>query len=77
MQKSKKRLRIVTGFGWEMAHGAVTRRPPISLDKMVPCIGGYTYAVGVGICPSFKDHSLSRRPTIRKYFHRCLEQRGQ
>jgi hypothetical protein len=34
-------------FGWEVAHGAVTRRPPISLDTMVPRIKGYAYDVGV------------------------------
>jgi hypothetical protein len=30
-----------------VAHGAVTRRPPISLDTMVPRTGGYAYDVGV------------------------------
>jgi hypothetical protein len=35
------------GFGWEIAHAAVTRRPPVSLDTMVPRTGGYTYDVGV------------------------------
>jgi hypothetical protein len=34
-------------FGWEVAHGAVTRRPPISLDTMVARTGGYTRDVGV------------------------------
>jgi hypothetical protein len=44
----KKVLRIVTvGFFWEIAHEAVTRRPPISLYTMVPRTGGYTYAAKV------------------------------
>jgi hypothetical protein len=34
-------------FGWEIAHGAVSRRPPISLDTMVPRTRGYAYDVGV------------------------------
>jgi hypothetical protein len=34
-------------FGWEIAHGAVSRRPPIPLDTMVPLIWGYAYDVGV------------------------------
>jgi hypothetical protein len=35
------------GFGWDIAHGAVSRRPPISLNTMVPRTEGYTYDVGV------------------------------
>jgi hypothetical protein len=35
------------GFGWEIAHATVTRRPPISLNTMVPRTGGYTHDVGV------------------------------
>ena len=34
-------------FGWEIAHAAVTRRPPVSLYAMVPRTGGYAYDVGV------------------------------
>jgi hypothetical protein len=30
-------------FGWEIAHGPVTRRPPISLSKRVPRTHMYTY----------------------------------
>jgi hypothetical protein len=48
-------------FGWEIAHGAVRRRPPISLYTMVPRTAGYTYDVGFGIYPSFKGRFLSRR----------------
>jgi hypothetical protein len=55
-----KKSRIVTfrGFGWEIAHEAVTRRPPVSLDMIVPRTGSYAYDVGFGICTSFKGHSL-------------------
>jgi hypothetical protein len=49
------------GFRVEIAHGAVTRRPPIPLYTMVPHTESYTYAVGFGIFPSFKVHFLSRR----------------
>jgi hypothetical protein len=31
----------------KIAHGAVSRRPPISLYTMVPRTAGYTYDVGV------------------------------
>jgi hypothetical protein len=34
-------------FGWEMAHAAVSRRPPISLYTVVPRAESYTYGVGV------------------------------
>jgi hypothetical protein len=56
-----KKLRIV--FGWEVAHAAVSRRPPISLYTMVARTSGYAYASKCGIRPSFKDHSLSPAPT--------------
>jgi hypothetical protein len=39
--------RDVRDFGWEIAHAAVTRRPPISLDSIVPRTEVYTYDVGV------------------------------
>jgi hypothetical protein len=39
--------RDVRDFGWKVAHEAVTRRPPISLDTMVPRTGDYAYDVGV------------------------------
>jgi hypothetical protein len=44
------------GFGWEVAHGAVTRRPPIYLFTIVPRTAGYTYDVGVW------DLSIVQRP---------------
>jgi hypothetical protein len=37
----------VRGFGRAIAHGAVSRRPPISFDTVVPRTGSYTYDVGV------------------------------
>jgi hypothetical protein len=37
-----QKLRIVTfGFVWEIAHGAITRRPPISFYTIVARTGGY------------------------------------
>ena len=43
-------------FGREIAHRAVTRRPPISLYTAVPRTGCYTYDVGVW------DFSIVQRP---------------
>ena len=48
-------------FGWEIAHGFVTRRPPIPLYTMVPRTEGYAYDVGVLDLSIVKDHFLSRR----------------
>jgi hypothetical protein len=45
-------------FGWEIAHAAVSRRPPISLDTMVARTEVYTHAAKSGCCPSFKGHFL-------------------
>jgi hypothetical protein len=39
--------RHVRDFGWEMAHGAVSRRPPISLYTIVPRTGGDAHAAKV------------------------------
>jgi hypothetical protein len=39
--------RDVRGFGWEIAHEVVSRRPPISLDTIVARTHMYTYAVEV------------------------------
>jgi hypothetical protein len=52
--------RDVWDFGWEIAHAAVSRRPPISLDTIVARAEGYTYDVGFGICLSFKDPVSAR-----------------
>jgi hypothetical protein len=35
--------RDVRDFGWEIAHAAVSRRPPISLSRIVPRTEGYTH----------------------------------
>jgi hypothetical protein len=55
--------RIVTRatFGWDVAHGAVTRRPPGCLDTVVPRTGDHTYAARVwDLSIVFKEHFLSR-----------------
>jgi hypothetical protein len=44
------------GFGWEVGHAAVTRRPPISLYTMVARTEGYAYDVGV------RDWSIVQGP---------------
>jgi hypothetical protein len=45
---TQEKVRIVTwDFGLGIGHGAVSRRPPISLDTMVPRTEGYTYDAGV------------------------------
>jgi hypothetical protein len=70
-----QKLRIVTiGMsGGRSLTGAVSRRPPISLVMMV--LGVTRTPLGFGICPSFKGHSLSRRPKPVGYdsqlLHRC------
>jgi hypothetical protein len=39
--------RYVGDFGWEVAHEAISRGPPISLYTVVPRTEGYTYEVRV------------------------------
>jgi hypothetical protein len=39
--------RNVRDFGWEIAHEAVSRRPPISLDTIVARTHMYTYSAKV------------------------------
>jgi hypothetical protein len=58
-----QKLRIVTlGISGGGSLGAVPRRPPISLTTMVhPVPRATRTTLGFGICPSFKDRSLSRR----------------
>ena len=53
--------RNVGDFGWEIAHAAVSRRPPNSLDRVVARTRTTRTPREFGICPSFKGHSLSRR----------------
>jgi hypothetical protein len=45
-RRNKLRIVIVRGFGWGIAHAAVTRRPPIPPDTMVHRTGGYAYDIG-------------------------------
>jgi hypothetical protein len=61
-----------------VAHGDVSRRPPTPLDAVVPGVPGATRTTsGFGICPSFKDHLLSRRTKPKcaqsQLFHRCTD----
>jgi hypothetical protein len=41
----KVRVRNGSDFGWEIAHAAVSRRPPIHLYPIVAHTEGYTYDV--------------------------------
>jgi hypothetical protein len=62
--------RDVRDFGWGIAHAAVSRRPPISLDTMVPRTGGYAYVVGVwdlSIVPG--PFSVAPRQTLMQQLH--------
>jgi hypothetical protein len=43
LQRCKTKLRI----GWEVAHAAASRRPPVSLSTSVARTEGYTYAAKV------------------------------
>jgi hypothetical protein len=75
------------GFGWGIAHGAVTRRPPISLYTVVPRTVGYAYDVGVWdlsivqraiLCRAVPNPSLIRLlPLCLSYClsHECLSHR--
>ena len=59
-----EKLRIATlGISWGIAHEAVSRRPPISLCRMVARTHMYTYDAKVWDCPSFKDILCSPVPT--------------
>jgi hypothetical protein len=46
LQRCKSRESYDRDFGWEIAHGAVTRRPPISLYAMAARTRGYAYDDG-------------------------------
>jgi hypothetical protein len=47
----------------EIAHEAVSRRPPISLHTIVARTEGYKYAATVwDFSISFKDHSAAPKP---------------
>jgi hypothetical protein len=44
--------RDVRDSGWEIAHAAVSRRLPVSLDRVVARTEGYTHAASVlGVVP--------------------------
>jgi hypothetical protein len=66
---------------WEIAHAAVTRRPPISLHVMVPRTGGYTYGGGVWILSIVQGPSLSPRVKPLSHdsqlFHRWVTLRAR
>jgi hypothetical protein len=73
-----QKLRIVTSsddFGWEIAHAAVSRRPPISLDRIVARTHMYTYAATVWDLSIVQGpFSVSPRQTLTRRFatsHRC------
>jgi hypothetical protein len=57
-----EKLRIATlGISWGIAHEAVSRRPPISLCRMVARTHMYTYAPKCWDLSSFK---AARRQTL-------------
>jgi hypothetical protein len=52
--------------GWEIAHAAVTPRPPISLNTMVSGTGSYAYDVGVWELSIIQGaFSVAPRQTVR------------
>jgi hypothetical protein len=53
--------RRVSGFGWEISHAAISRRPPISLYTSVARTESYTYDAKVRDLFIFKEQFLSRR----------------
>jgi hypothetical protein len=73
--------RDVRGFGWGIAHGAVTRRPPVSLDTMVPRNGGYAYDVGVWelsiVQGPFSVAPCQTLTTHSQLLHRCRRGAGR
>jgi hypothetical protein len=69
MRSDAKLLRIGV-FGWEIAHGPVTRRPPISLNTMIP--GATRTTLGFGLCPSFKRTIFCAPVLLDSHFFRRL-----
>jgi hypothetical protein len=68
--------RNVWGFGWAIAHAAVSRRPPNSLDTMVARTHMYTYDAQVLDLPIVQGPfsvapCQNPKHTIRNFFHRC------
>jgi hypothetical protein len=61
-RSAMEKLRIATlGISWGIAHEAVSRRPPISLCRMVARTHMYTYAPKCWDLSSFK---AARRQTL-------------
>jgi hypothetical protein len=46
-RRKSSRIVCVRDFGWEIAHEAISRRPPISVDTIVARTEGYTHDVGI------------------------------
>jgi hypothetical protein len=64
-----KKLRIVTlDSRWELAHGAVTRRPPIPLYTIVARTKGDTYDVGVWELSIIQEFSVAPCQTLALRF---------
>jgi hypothetical protein len=61
----------VRDSGWEIAHGAVSRRLPISLYTMVARTGGYTHDVGGWDLSIVQGQFLSRRANLIRNF--CID----
>jgi hypothetical protein len=64
--------RHVRDFGREIAHAAVTRRPPIPLDTIVPRTAGSAYDVGVWNLPIVQGAMLCRAVPNPNSFGRDL-----
>jgi hypothetical protein len=61
--------RNVTDFGLEIAHEAVSRRPPISLYRIVARTHSYTRTMRTfGICPSFTFLCRRAKPSLKLRF---------
>jgi hypothetical protein len=57
-----KKSRVVTvGIRWEIAHGPFRDARRLPSTRWYPVPGATRTTLGFGICPSFKDHFLSRR----------------
>jgi hypothetical protein len=74
-----EKVRIVRDFGWEIAHAAVSRRPPIPLDTTVARTHMYTYAAKVWDVSIVQGPFSVARAKPRGYdsqlSHRCMHHR--
>jgi hypothetical protein len=68
--------RDLRDFGCEIAHAAVSRRPPISLSTIVARTPMYTYAAKVG--SAHRSRNIFCRPVRydSQLLHRCATQLG-